>query len=105
MPDNGCAVVVKIDRHSELAFHGVCLADVVALNHDDRVRRIFRLYQRPEGFVAERIDSPDTIDVRYWGAECVDSLAVYEFFGNEPLANYLYGAVNLSVPGLQLAAR
>ncbi|MFK7893397.1 MAG: hypothetical protein AB8B63_21455 [Granulosicoccus sp.] len=73
---------------------------MAALNHDDTVRRCFRLYRSTAGFVAERIDDPDSIDVRYWAAECSDELEVYQFFGNEPLANYLYGCLKLEVPGL-----
>jgi len=92
---------VKLSGKNELEFQGTLLADVVALNHDDAVRRRFRLYQRANGFIAERIDNPDTIDMRFWGAECDGILAVYEFFGNEPLANYLYGVVRCEVPGLK----
>lgn len=91
---------VKLSSKKSIKFQGNRVADVVALNHDDVVRRCFRLYQRDCGFVAERIDDPGTIDVRYWGAECVDILAIYDFFGNEPLANYLYGAMGFDVPGL-----
>ena len=84
-----------------MEFQGICLADVTALNHDDAVRRRFRLYKRANGFIAERIDDPETIDDRYWGAECGDILAIYDFFGNEPLANYLYGILGFDVPGLK----
>ena len=93
---------VKLNRHSEITFQGIQLADVHVLDHDDLVRRQFCLYQTAEGFVATRIDYPDTIDVRYWGCECADVLAVYDFFGNEPLANYLYGRVKFNVPGLRV---
>lgn len=94
--------VVKLDRRSEITFQGIRLAKVEALNHDDSVRRQFCLYQYSEGFIVERIDYPATIDVRYWGAKCADVLAVYDFFGNEPLANYLYGCVKFNVPGLRI---
>lgn len=95
-------LLVKLNRHSEITFRGTQMARVVALDHDDSVRRQFCLYQADAGFVAERIDYPDTIDVRFWGAECADVLAVYDFFGNEPLANYLYGCLKLTVPGLRV---
>ena len=95
-------VVVKLNRDSEITFQGHCLANVVALNHDDTVRRRFCVYKTDAGYVAQRVDYPQTIDIRYFGAECADVLAVYDFFGNEPLANFLYGAAGLSVPGLQV---
>ena len=96
---------VKLNRLAHIDFKGLCIADVVALNHDDTVRKCFRAYRTVRGYVAERIDDPDTIDVRYWGAECDDILALYDFFGNEPLANYLYGVINCSVPGLRCMKR
>lgn len=92
---------IKLNRQDKLVFEGVCIVDVVALNHDNTIRRRFRLYTTDTHFVAQRIDYPDTIDVRYWGAECSDVQAVYDFFGNEPLANYLYGQADLAVPGLE----
>ena len=92
---------VRLSAKESVEFQGQCLADVAAFNHDDVVRRRFRLYQRDNGYVAERIDDPGTIDVRYWGAQCDDILALYDFFGNEPLANYLYGFMGLDVPGLK----
>lgn len=91
---------VKINRTEQIEFQGAVLVDVVALNHDDTVRRRFRLYRTDDEFVAERIDNPDTIDDRYWGGYCADESAIYDFFGNEPLANYLYGAAGICVPGL-----
>ena len=94
--------VVQLNRQSEITFEGTLLAEVHVLDHDDAVRRQFALYQTPDGYVAQRIDYPNTIDVRYWGAECADVLAVYEFFGNEPLANYLYGCLKFNVPGLRV---
>ena len=93
---------VKLNRRSEISFQGTRLARVHALDHDDSVRRQFCVYQTEVGYVAERIDYPGTIDIRYWGAECADVLAVYDFFGNEPLANYLYGCLKLPVPGLRV---
>lgn len=95
-------LLVKLNRHSDITFQGIQLAKVQALDHDDSVRRQFCLYQTKAGFVAERVDHPGTIDVRFWGAECADVLAVYDFFGNEPLANYLYGCVKIAVPGLRV---
>ena len=92
---------VKLSRDKSFAFKGVCLARVCALNHDNSVRRQFSVYSNCDGgYVAERIDDPGSIDVRHWGACCNDSLSIYEFFGNEPLANYLYGSLNFNVPGL-----
>ena len=94
--------MVKLDRRLEISFQGTRLAKVQALNHDYSVRRQFSLYQTADGFIAERIDNLATIDVRYWGGKCADVLAVYEFFGNEPLANYLYGCLKFTVPGLRV---
>jgi len=96
---------VHCDKQSVLAFEGVLQAEVVALNHDDSVRRRFAVYRTDYDYVAERVDYPDTIDVRYWGARCDDILAIYQFFGNEPLANYLYGCLKVSVPGLVCTER
>lgn len=95
-------IKVRLSKDELIQFHGVCLARVIALNHDNTIRRQFSVYSRGDSFVAERIDSPDTIDVRFWGATCHDSEQIYDFFGNEPLANYLYGVMNISVPGLQI---
>lgn len=92
---------IRLARDKTLEFKGIRLARVVALNHDNSIRRQFCVYSCDGGFVAERIDNPDTIDVRFWGAECADTLCLYDFFGNEPLANYLYGALHLPVPGLR----
>lgn len=94
--------IVKLDRRTEITFFGSCMASVVALNHDDTIRRRFSVYKTDSGYVAQRVDSPGTIDIRYFGAECADVLAVYDFFGNEPLANYLYGNAGLAVPGLRI---
>ncbi len=94
---------VRKNRSEEISFEGVCIADVVALNHDDSIRRIFRLYETKTNYVAERIDNPGTIDIRFWGAECRTTDDIYDFFGNEPLANYLYGSLKLAVPGLRHA--
>lgn len=93
-------VRVRLSKENILEFSGRRLASVVALNHDDRVRRQFSVYSHGLRYVAERIDSPDTIDVRFWGQICDDSQGIYDFFGNEPLANYLYGTMRLNVPGL-----
>jgi len=94
--------VVRLSAKELHEFDGHCLASVVALNHDDSVRRSFRLFKTASGYVAERIDGPDTIDIRHWGAICSDVFDVYDFFGNEPLANYLYGHLGLTVPGLKV---
>lgn len=94
-------IKVRLSKDEIIEFEGLCLARVVAMNHDDSVRRQFCVYSCTAGYVAERIDSPDTIDVRFWGALCKSSSEIYEFFGNEPLANYLYGAMRLSVPGMR----
>lgn len=99
--DSVSAYTVRSQRGHSLSFNGVLLISVEALNHDDTVRRRFCVYRSEAGYVAERIDDPGTIDVRYWGAPCADAPALYEFFGNEPLANYLYGALGMSVPGLR----
>jgi len=96
------SLTVRLDKQSVLNFTGELLADVVALNHDESVRRRFAVYRVAQGYIAERIDYPDTIDVRYWGAKCDDTLALYQFFGNEPLANYLYGCMRIAVPGLSV---
>lgn len=92
---------VKLSSKKNIEFKGRQIADAAALNHDDTIRRRFRLYQLANGFIAERIDDPGTIDVRYWGAECADIMAIYDFFGNEPLANYVYGVIKTDVPGLK----
>lgn len=92
---------VRFSRTETLEFEGVCLAKVAALNHDDTVRRQFCVYSFGKAFVVERVDYPGSIDVRYWGAQCEDSFTIYDFFGNEPLANYLYGSLGISVPGLR----
>ena len=91
-----------LSKDEALEFKGLCLARVSALNHDDSVRRLFAVYTMPDNhYIAERIDDPGTIDIRFWGARCKDELELYEFFGNEPLANYLYGSLGINVPGLQ----
>lgn len=95
------SLTIRLGRHDTLVFQGELLASVVALNHDDSVRRQFCVYACDKGFVAERVDNPDTIDERFWGAECIDTIGLYDFFGNEPLANYLYGKLQLEVPGLR----
>ena len=101
MTDEELRICVRLSREEILEFEGVCLARVVALDHDDRVRRQFSVYSYDTGYVAESVDIPDSLDVRYRGAQCEDSLALYDFFGNEPLANYLYGSLRAEVPGLR----
>jgi len=95
-------IQVRLSKNRVFEFEGRCLTRVVALNHDDSVRRQFSVYSDKRAYVAERIDSPGTIDVRFWGNRCSDAQEVYDFFGNEPLANYLYGNLNLRVPGLRV---
>lgn len=87
-------------RGQKIQFNGELVANVSALNHDSSARRIFRLYRSESQYVAERIDDPNTSNVRYWGAECKTVMDIYDFFGNEPLANYLYGSAGFNVPGL-----
>lgn len=86
---------------SALQFTGDCIASVEALNHDDTVRCVMRLYKTKTDYVCHRIDRPNTIDARLSFERCNDSLTVYQFFGTEPLANYLYGITKLVVPGLR----
>ena len=93
---------VKLSAKESYDFDGDCLASVAALNHDGSVRRQFHLYATMTGYVAARVDDPDTIDIRYWGAVCATVTEVYDFFGNEPLANYLYGHVGFTIPGLRI---
>jgi len=94
-------VHVNLSRSERIAFEGRCIVRVAALNHDGNVRRQFSVYSNKSEYVAERIDDPGTIDVRFWGAKCAALTDVYDFFGNEPLANYLYGRLGLEVPGLR----
>lgn len=84
-----------------LEFIGDCVAHVDALNHDDTVRCTMRLYVTSTDYVCQRIDRPGTIDVRFSFERCENTLTVYQFFGTEPLANYLYGKAGLAVPGLR----
>ncbi len=84
-----------------LEFTGDCVANVDALNHDDSVRCTMRLYITSTDYVCHRIDRPETIDERFSFERCENTLTVYQFFGTEPLANYLYGIAGLAVPGLR----
>lgn len=84
-----------------LQFQGRCIASVDALNHDDTIRCSMRLYKTKVDYVCHRIDRPNTIDRRVNFERCVDALSVYQFFGTEPLANYLYGMCGLTVPGIR----
>lgn len=86
---------------STLQFDGKCLVDVEALNHDDTVRCAMRLYTTETDYVCFRVDRPCTINERASFERCTDILTVYQFFGTEPLANYLYGVAGLAVPGLR----
>lgn len=84
-----------------LQFSGDCIAHVEALNHDNTVRCVMRLYATKTDYVCQRIDRPGTIDSRNSFERCANSLTVYQYFGTEPLANYLYGVAGLTVPGLK----
>jgi len=86
---------------SSLKFNGVCIARVEALNHDDTVRCLMSLYKTESGYVCHRIDNPGSIDSRSKFERCLDELSVYQFFGTEPLANFLYGSAGITVPGLR----
>lgn len=86
---------------SALQFTGQCIANVEAMNHDETVRCVMRLYTTETDYVCERIDRPNTIDIRFSYERCEDILTVYQFFGTEPLANYLYGVAGLEVPGFK----
>ena len=93
--------VLKGQGGTLLTIDGECLAQVEALNHDDTVRCVMCLYRTNDDYVCQRIDRPGTIDVRYRFERCVNAFEVYQFFGTEPLANYLYGRVGLEVPGIR----
>ncbi len=84
-----------------LQIEAECIAVVEALNHDDTVRAEMRLYQTSSSYVCQRIDRPCTIDVRYKLETVDDEIGIYQFFGTEPLANYLYGCAGITVPGLR----
>lgn len=84
-----------------LQFEGRCIANVDALNHDDTVRCTLCLYKTKLDYVCHRIDRPNTIDQRFSFERCVNALEVYQFFGTEPLANYLYGMCGLYIPGIR----
>jgi len=84
-----------------LQFDGDCVASVEALNHDDTVRCIMRLYKTKNDFVCQRIDEPTTKDACYRLERCTETIEIYQFFGTEPLANYLYGSAGIEVPGLR----
>ena len=95
------SVELKGQGGSSLVFFGELIASVEALNHDDTVRCSMHLYRENHAYICQRVDRPNTIDVRYRVERCADVLSVYQFFGTEPLANYLYGITKLSVPGLR----
>ena len=100
MKSTDTTIRVNLSKDKIFEFEGHCLARVVALNHDDSIRRQFSVYANGAEYVAERIDDVGTLDSRVWGVRCQDTQELYDFFGNEPLANYLYGQLGLSVPGL-----
>ena len=93
-------VEIRQPRGARLCIQGRCVARACAHDHDGRVRRRFVLYTTANGYACERIDDPGLLDERCFGAVAEDARAVYEFFGTEPLANYLYGLARLAVPGL-----
>jgi len=78
-----------------------CIAQVEALNHDDSVRCIMCLYRTEADFICQRVDNPESLDVRFRLEHCEDHLSIYQFFGTEPLANFLYGCAGIRVPGLR----
>jgi len=82
-------------------FIGQGVAHVEALNHDDTVRCEMHLYKMDNHYVCQRIERPARLDVRYRVEICKDIFSVYQFFGTEPLANYLYGSVGFAVPGMR----
>jgi len=84
-----------------MTFVGESVVSVEALNHDDTVRCEMHLYKTDDGFICHRIDRHRTLDARYSLEKCKDILSVYQFFGTEPLANYLYGMMGFSVPGMR----
>ena len=102
MSDTLVLIKVRLSGEEMLEFDGICLGRVVALDHDDSVRRQFSVYSHETGYVAESIDRPGSIDSRSRAAPCQDVTDVYDFFGNEPLANYLYGVMRLRIPGMRV---
>lgn len=102
MSDSLLQIKVRLSADETLVFEGNCLGRVVALNHDETVRRQFSVYSHETGFIAECIDRPGGSDARSRAARCADIASLYDFFGNEPLANYLYGVLHLNIPGLRV---
>ena len=94
-------VRVHLQKDEVIEFEGQCLACVAACNHDGSVRRVFSVYEYETGYVAQWVDNPHTENVELRGEYCSSSSSLYDFFGNEPLANYLYGVLGVTVPGLQ----
>jgi len=84
---------------------GECLVKVEARNHDDTVRCVMSLYQTESktqtNYYCHRIDYTDSGDTYYRLERCSNSLEIYQFFGTEPLANYLYGRAGIAVPGMR----
>jgi len=95
-------IEVRLSSEQMLVFEGVCLGRVVALDHDGSVRRQFSVYSCEPGFVLESLDWSGGGKVRSRAVRCDEDIDIYHFFGNEPLANYLYGVLRLSVPGLRV---
>lgn len=93
-------VRIALPRSAYLEVTAHCIARCTASDHDGAVRRRFAVYRTADGFACERVDAPDQLDERCWGTLAADALAIFEFFGTEPLANYLYGLAGLDVPGL-----
>jgi len=94
-------IELKGQGKQSIRFSGNHLATVEALNHDNSVRCEMHLYKANSGYICQRVDRPGTLDVRYRLEVCDDTLCVYQFFGTEPLANYLCGIVGFSVPGMR----
>lgn len=102
MSDSLLQITVRLSADETLVFEGTCLGRVVAMDHDNSVRRQFSVYSHETGFIAECIDRPGDISARSRAARCPDIASLYDFYGNEPLANYLYGVLHLNVPGLRV---
>lgn len=96
--------ILQLPQTKTIEFEGKCLADVCPQNHDDTVRCIMRLYQTQDDYVCQRIDEPESVDAVFHIERCDNALSIYQFFGTEPLANYLYGSAGIEVPGLRRTA-
>jgi len=83
-----------------IEIEGRCVTKVEAHNHDNTLRCEMCLYQTQNDHVCQRIDHADSGDTYYRLERCSDDLEIYQFFGTEPLANYLYGCAGILVPGM-----